>query len=963
MRILRRACLGSMIALSLTGAAWAQQGSAVSNFDVPAGNLAQGVNGISQQSGVQVIYDIALLNGKQVPALKGRLTFEQALERTLRGTGLTYEFINPSTVVLKQNGVTPTSAPAQSGGRRTPPDSTATEEATRLEAVRVTGSRLKRSDVEGPAQVIQIDRAEIERAGVSTVRELINTLPQAAVAMDESGNNSWLGSATIQLRGLSYGSTLVLINGRRVNASGAQASRNFFDLNTIPLEAVERVEVLTDTASAVYGGDAIGGAINFILRKDYQGAVLGTRYGTSYNNDGTEKSASFMVGGSGDRFSGVLVFEHLERDPILSRDRDLTSTMDFRRFGGPDGRSTYSYPGNIYALPGTGNLPGLQSTFAGVPTGTNGIGLTPADFAATDGVLNMQDVSPWTVFSPGANRTGAMATGRFQVNEQMAFIGEVMYSRTKQLIEIGSDAVYGGNIGYVVVPAYNPFNPFGVDVGVDFRFMELGPRQDDSTNTFTRLLAGVEGSFRGLDWDLVLMSDKDENSTVERNFIDLAKVQQYLNMSDPNVALNVFTALGGNNPDTLNAIRLRDNYVTGTGATMLESTLSGGWDMLGTRLSYAFGVMGRRETLRWDSSSHIDAQRNIKAAYFESSLPFQMSNGRRLEFSLAGRYDEYDDFGSSFNPQFGVLWKPVSSLLLRFSAGTAFKAPSMYDVHAPLTILPSAIITDPLRNNETYEVEYRYGGSDLVQPEEGKSVTAGFIFEPEALPGLSLGATAFSLKQENFITRYYDSNVILTNAELFGDRIHRADPTPADIAAGLPGRLLRIDMTTLNFGEVRVRGVDLQTSYAFDVGDLGRFVWSINGAYIDSYRVVLMPGDEPTEGVGRANRAGYPVKFKGNTGLQWSLGGWSANVRARYLHGYVDYDGVGRIPAKWWYDAQASYSFGDAGRDTLSGLSLVVGVINASNNQGRYANNFVGYDFQQDDLRGRYFYANVKYAF
>ncbi|KAF1717038.1 hypothetical protein CSC74_09260 [Pseudoxanthomonas yeongjuensis] len=966
LHVFKRVCLASMITLALAGNVLAQTETDLQEYDIPSGNLIQTVNGISQKSGVQIVYDIELLRGKSIGTIKGRLSTTQALDKALAGTGLTYEFINSSTVVLKKGAPTPAPrtraapVPARdpaSGARTSDP-------ATNLDTVRVTGSRLKRSEFEGASPVIRIDRQEIERTGVSTVRELINSIPQAAVAMDESGNNSWLGSATVQLRGLSYGSTLILINGRRVNASGAQASRNFFDLNTIPLEAIERVEILTDTASAIYGGDAIGGAINFILRSNYDGAVARARYGTSYEGDATEESTSFLLGGSGDRFEGTLVFEHFTRDALRALDRDATSTWDFRDRGGSDGRSVNSFPANIFALPGTGNLPGLNNTFAGVPAGTNGIGLTPADFAGTDGVLNYSDVSPWNVIAPSTTRIGVMGNGRYRLDNGISFYGELMHTRAEQLVEIASDSVYSGDFGFVTVPATNPFNPFGVDVGVNYRFVDLGPRQDDAVTNFTRLVVGAEGSFAGLDWDVSLLSDKDENTTVERNYIDIDRVREYLNMTDPNVALNVFSSVSGsNNPATLDAIRLKDTYWQSTGATMLEGSLSGGWDMFGTRLLYSFGAAGRRESLKWDTATTtIDERRDINSVYFEASLPFAREAGKRLEFNVAGRYDDYSDMGSSFNPQFGAVWKPADWLLLRASAGTAFKAPSLYDMHAPLRITPSSFLNDPLRNDEAVEIETRYGGNPNVKPEEGESVTAGFIIEPQSVPGLSFGASLFRVKQTDFITRFYDYNVILSNPDLFGDLIYRADPTAADIAAGLPGRLLRLDLTTLNFGQVVVEGIDFEAAYAFETQGWGNFVWTLKGSYVDSYEVLLSPGASPTEEVGHANRAGYPVKLKGNTGLQWSKGGWSASLLARYLHGYLDYDAIRHMPSQWWYDVQAGYDFGRA-RDSDNGFSVNVGVINASNNQGRFSNNFSGYDFQQADLRGRYFYANVKYKF
>lgn len=957
--------MGAVLALAMLAAApnlQAQTGADTREYALPAQSLGQALNDLAVAADRQILVPPDLVRGRSAPALSGRYTMAQALSHLLAGTGLGYRVSDGGVVTIV--AAPPKAMPRQpeSDVRPTQQDPPAEEDPLQLDTVSVTGTRLKRTDFEGASPIISITREDIDRSGFSTVRELMGTLPQASVSIDESGSNSFLGASTIQLRGLSYGSTLILINGKRVSASSSQASRNFFDLNSIPLEAIDRVEILTDTASAIYGGDAIGGAVNFILRRDFEGAVAGARYGTSYKGDASERGASFTIGGSGGRFDGLMVFDYFERDPLYKSERELTSTEDYRRYGGIDQRSTMSYPGNIYALPGTGNLPGLQNPFAGAPGG-GGAGLTPGDFAATDGLLNKTDLAGFAALVPKSRRAGVLATGNLQLDGGARVFGELIHSRNEQRIEFGPDALNGGAVGLYVVPAENPFNPFGVDVGVDYRFVELGPRQNRATNEFTRALIGAEGSWASVDWEVSLLSDRDNATIVNGNFIDPDAVRSFLQSTDPAVALNVFCSTSCNNPDTLDAIRATTTDIMNGGSTMLEGSVSGQLPLFGHSLSYAVGASRRRDTLEWQSG--LDADRDITAAFMELSLPLLSGDdGRRLEFNFAGRYDDYSDFGSSFNPQFGVVWKPNRSLLLRASAGTAFKAPSMFDLYAPLTGSPSAVTTDPLRNDEVVQYELRFGGNPRVRPEDATSYTIGFIVEPEKLPGFSFGANAFQVEQEDFITRFLDYQMFLRNPQLFDDRIHRAEPTAEDVANGLPGRLLGIDATTLNFGEVVVRGVDLQSTYRFSSDRLGDFVWSLNGSYIDSYKVALLPGQPATEQVGHANRAGYPVSFKGNTSLGWTgHGGLGASLLARYLHSYLDYDGVGRLPSQWWFDVQASYDFGRGGITALDGLSAALGVINLSNNQGDYADSFAGYDFQQADLRGRFFYLQLKYAF
>jgi iron complex outermembrane receptor protein len=973
---IRRSALRNalIVAMAMSGAAQAAEDK--KPFDIAAQPAATALNQFAEQADITLVFPQAQVVDIRTGPLRGDYSVAEGLARMLAGTRLTYQQTGERTIAIVDRGAAPgtsqTAQLAQSGEGAQEEEVAAPRpgEVVEIEKMVVTGSRLQRTEFEGPSSVTLITREEIDRSGYSTVRELLNTVPQGATSRDESGAGAFLGASTIQLRGLSQGSTLILINGRRVTASASQFARNYFDLNSIPLEAIDRVEILTDTASAVYGGDAVGGAVNFILRKDFEGVVAGSRYGTSYRGDATERNVSITLGGGGEQFNGLVVFDLFERDPVLRPARSLTADSDFRRFGGIDLRSTLSFPANIYALPGQGNLPGLRNRFAGVPQGTDGIGLTPQDFAATDGVLNRFELAPFQTLISETRRFGTLATGDYRFDNGVSMFAELMFTRNAVMTSAAPDVLFGGSAGLFVVPASNPYNPFGVAVGVDYRTVELGPRLFDAENQFGRGLAGLQGTWGEIDWELSLLADNDQSTLVERNYINAATVRTALTSTDPSRALNVFcSTLPCNSPAILASIRSEPIASTRTGATMAEANLAGRIDgVFGQPLSWAVGASARKERLTRDRSDQPDADLNVSrdvvAGYFELLQPLvPSSDDRRLELSLAGRYDDYSTFGSSFNPQLGLLWKPTRWLLLRASGGTAFKTPSLNDTFGNVNVFDT-VVSDPLRNNEPVQIILTQGPNEDIQPEEATSLTFGFILEPETLAGFSFGATAFRVEQEDFIVRLPALNDLLRNPQLFGDRIRRADPTAQDLAAGLPGRLLSLDRTALNFGGVVVRGVDLQNNYRFRMDRFGDFVWSLSGSYVDSYKVTLQPGQAAREQVGNANDAGYPARFKGNTGLTWAgNGGLGANVFARYLSSYTDYDGVREMPANWWYDLQLSYDFSAARWPMLRGLRASVGAINLGNNQGDYSNNFAGYDPRQADLRGRFFYLNLKYVF
>lgn len=966
------AALAAALGLALwAGAPSARAQDAAQSYTLPSQPLGAALNQLALTADRQIMVPPALVRGRNAPALSGRYTLDEALTRLLAGSGLSYRIGGNGVITIVTGPGPQARPPVPASGRDDPPE----EAPIQLNAVEVTGSRLKRVDVEGPSQVISISREDIARSGSATVRDVLNALPQNAVALDESGANTFAGMSTVQLRGLSTGSTLVLINGRRVSANNAR----YFDLNSIPIDVIERIEVLTDTASAIYGADAIGGAVNFILRREYQGAGLSVRYGTSSRHDASEKGGSLAFGGSGDTHSGLIMFSVFERDPLMANARELTRTLDFRRFGGRDMRGTNTYPANVYALPGAGNLPGLEHGFAGVPAGTDGTGLTPADFAATDGVLNLYDGAAARTLITQSRRSSAFAQGTVQLSPATKIYGEMLISRNHQISTLGPESLSGGPNAIFVVSANNPFNPFGVPVGIDYQLHELGPRTNDTTTDYTRFLAGVSGQLADrFDWDLNLMSDRNQMTIDYRNFVDWylpgrrELVQRYLDSTDPSVALNVFSSTGNNNPATLDALRNDRTETNVSKANSVEASVRG---PVLTLPAGDIQVVVGGTAVRADGSysTGVKARTESHALFLESAIPLaapaqRLAAAYSAEVNLAVRRDHFSTFGDQTSPQVGLSWRPVRTLLVRGSFGKAFKAPSVNDLYSPRMTAVSAGIPDPLRDGEVSNFLLVQGGNPLLAPEKAEAMTFGIIWEPAAVSGLSLGVTAFRIKHEDFISRFSDYQTMLRRPDVFGDRIVRADPTPEDIAAGRPGRLLSLDSSAVNYGGVEVRGADVDVRFVLPETAWGQFSWSLLGSYIDEYLVQLTPAAPPSNQVGRANRAGYPTHFKGNFQTAWTgFNGLGAALTARHTGSYADYtdytNAPPRIPSQTLWDLQVSYSHPGDGPAFLRGFRAELGVINLGDRQGSFSNTFAGYDFQQADMRGRFFYLSLHKSF
>lgn len=1004
MRTFRLLCL--LLVLASVGALGGEPNDRLSvqtSFDIPAQTLSASLRQLAQQAGVQISFEEDLVRGIAAPPLKTRQSVADALRTLLNQTGLIYVASGDAIAVrrafrLNNESKSPprssnrtsanqdtaansnhlaaaeaASAPAARAAREAPLSRAAAEE---LEMIVVTGSRLKHLYAEGPSPVHVITRQAIDRSGATTVREVLNTVTQNATSRDESGNPSFLGASTVQLRGLPFGTTLLLLNGRRLGASGAQASANIFDLNNIPLEAVERIEVLTDSATAIYGADAIGGAVNLILREDFDGSGVAAGYGaSSHGGDAAERRAAFTIGGKGDTLSGLLVLDYYDRDLLHSSERSLTANSDFSRFGGEDGRSTSAYPGNVYSLDGS-PLPGLTSTFAGIPSGTNGIGLTPDDFQATDGMLNLFEPAPYMTLLGGAERKSVFASGHWRPTSSLDLFAEALFTHRTQLIDFAPEPLLFGQFGFFVVPAENPFNPFGVPVGVDYRFVELGPRTNDATTDFSRFVLGASGAVGRFEWQVYGLADRDETEVLNggtlNSLLNSSVVQQYLDSIDPAVALNVFSTTGNNNPQTLAAL-LSEGVTTddlGTRAAMAEAVVRGPlFQLPGGPLSMALGVNYRREKVEFLAPLIVDLrnERSSKAVFAEVSVPLvgpqlEVPAVHSLELMLAGRYDDYDDFDDSTNPQFGLTWRPRSNLLVRASYGEAYKAPTAFQMFLPPIGFQGGGL-DPARDNEPTEFFISFGGNPELKPEIGTSRTLGLVWEPQSARGLSITLSAFRVEQEDFITTF-DTDLLLANEALFPSRVRRGPPLPGD-PPGLPGPILSVDLSNLNFGSLTTQGLDAGLEYAFAPGAWGEFVASLYGTYVDEFQIVLTPGTAAQNVVNHANQSGYPLRFKGSAGLAWhGASGWSAALIARYRGSYTDYDGLSTLASQTLIDAQLARRFGDRGDiGWLRSLEATLGVTNATDQQGEFANTFAGYDFLQSDMRGRFFYVNLKARF
>lgn len=791
------------------------------------------------------------------------------------------------------------------------------QDAQKLERVTVTGSNIKRTDSETASPVQIITREEIEKSGKQTISDVIRTLP-----VDSNGSISTAfsagfaaGASGVSLRGLGVQSTLVLVNGRRMAPYGLadDGQRNFVDLNQIPLDTVERIEVLKDGASAIYGSDAIAGVVNVILRKDYKGFQLSASGGATGYGDG-ENGRLAATAGFGDRSAdGYNIFitaEASKQSAIAQsdrRDRKWIGTGDVRPYGyaidGAGGLTGYWVtPGAITSYQVSGAVRNPTTLQYQLLPGCSAAGLSDPD--ANGGCVF--DTTVWDQIQPKEQRYGVYARGTFDLSPTTELYSEVGLFKSEVDAMSPPGTVTG--ISYNVrdrvlisrtavnnLPAGHPDNPFGAAARFRYAPQDL-PRYYNLDTTSTRFLGGIRGT--AMDWDYDLGALYVESKT------DLARTG-FIRASALNAALanGTFLIGAGRTPQSvLDQVSPTLTSSTKTSVTSVDLKVSRElMQLAGGAMGLALGFEARQEKL--DSPdlpgtftgdviglgySSFAGDRKVYAAYAELAAPVTKS----LELSAALRGDRYSDFGSSVTPKVGAKWKPVESFAVRGTYATGFRAPGPAENGNSSTVGFTTFV-DPARCPGGVGAAADCGsgtaaavtiGNPNIEPEKSRSITFGFIFEPTRDLSLAVDLWQITRKNEIFST---DPNLILANPSAFpGAEIIRDDSfaTPT-----LPGRVIAVVGQYQNFSKVVTNGIDFDIRQRFNLGEAGRLTSNLVLSYFNKFERVAPDGTK-TDYVGTHG----PTSLSGNAGqprtrASWAFGydkgGFLAGLSVNYISG------------------------------------------------------------------------------
>jgi iron complex outermembrane recepter protein len=845
--------------------------------------------------------------------------------------------------------------------------------AQKVEKVEVTGSNIKRTDTETSAPLLIITRAQIEASTKPTVAELLRDIPQnGGQSLNETFTNSFApGASGIGLRGLSQKNTLVLVNSRRMSNYGFSQNLfdTFVDLNSIPAAAVERIEVLKDGASAVYGSDAIAGVINIILRKDFKGGEVAISGGTSHEGGLNEYRASAVYGLgdlASDRYNFMGVIDYYKRDLLKLSDREITKTLDFR--GQPGGNLARATIAAYYAVDGTPSALG-RTPLASCPA-ENRIAASTIN-PVLSGTTCVYNAAPYLTLFPQTDRVGFLGRGTFAVSPAMTAFAELALStsESKQTFTPGQVAngtgvlVYNPATGGVrsisnTLPATNPSNPIGKPVNILNSFFDVGGRDTKVNSDSGRLVAGVKGAFGNWDYEAALGGAQTKSKAYDYNLISAPVLAAAIQSGAYNF---VSPSSGTVTAKDLRIDTVRDSdsklqFIDAKTSTELMQLPAG-------PLGFAMGAEYRHESLNDRPDANLlagnilgrgatatDGSRNSSALFVEFNVPVI----KTVESQLAARYDRYSDFGSAVSPKAGVKWQPLKEVLLRGSYSEGFRAPTLPEA-SKTNAFSFTTVADPANGNRNFNIAQVSVSNDSLEPEKSKNYNFGIVLEPTR--DLNVAVDYYRIRQNNLVLRDSNAYIIgqaLANNPLFVDKVIR------DPATGFIVYTVR-KVRNINF--LITSGFDIDLNYKFNIADVGKFTVASNINYVSRWDIALTPGSGVlTESAGSNNYSTTP-RVRGNLSVGYERGPWNSTLTYRYIHKYTQTGSAVQNEVGRYEDMDLYLAYTGIKNLTISGS-----VRNLMDRKppfdAFYANNFsIPYDFALYDARGRYYTVGLKYSF
>jgi len=869
------------------------------------------------------------------------------------------------------------------------------EAARTLDAVQVTGSHIKRAQLSGVGPVSVIDAQAIERSGATSVDTLLQRLPASAGFAGSQSNAYWAengyGTTQVNLRGLGINRTLVLLNGRRI-VNGGTGANSSVDLNMIPVSLIERVEVLKDGASAIYGADAVAGVVNIITKQGFDGAEAAVRYGQTTRGDGDETAVDLAWGVTSERGSLMAGINYAEGGTVNMGSRAPCGLAEV------DGKLVCS--GSSTTVGGRALLANGRRVNFNQVLGGNGDFYEPYSAAKHNynGNPTLNAVNP-------IKRISMSVFGDSQLSENTSVFTELMYTnrQSDQLAAPGGLGVYRP----INIAADHPTNPTGQDLLLQRRRLEeAGPRHfSQEVNTF-RGLVGVKGHFgTGWDWSAALNWGRNTGVDGSDNVANLDRVEQTLDRRIcspvPGAAIPCgdYLGYGDLSREVLDYILYTSRDTGGNEQKSFTANLSGqifelpaGW------VGFAAGVEVRKER-GWrnpdpltvlgigntNQQDPIAGEYTAKEVFAELAIPLLQDNviADSLYLNLAGRASDYDLFGRDYNYKVGLDWQVNPALKVRSTYATAFRIPNIPELFGGVAE-GNLTTTDPcsnwsampagstVRDNcQAYGVPAGYvqpgntilttsGGNADLKPEDATSFTAGVVWTPEFLTGLTLTLDYYNIRIKHAIQRI-DGSTKLAICYNTPGLAHPFCDASNFTRNPRTGEVDFLSSQPVNAANEHVTGYDVGALYEFKAAGFDASV-SADVSYLQRYDVRPYDGADLIEYAGKitGGRGSY-AKWRGLVSMNASRDKWSGTWSTQYI-GRADDINAARgdigdhAPSVFYHNLQLKYAVSKA-------LDVSLGLDNVFDKKPPFIQSYTdaNTDTMTYDLLGRRWYARIGY--
>lgn len=876
------------------------------------------------------------------------------------------------------------------------------DEVVKLEKYVVTGSNIPMAADSPTAPVLVISQEAISNTGVAN--DLLDLIRKSSPQFSGNGNlgatngnissGSTNGGSALALRNAP---TLVLVNGRRLANAPVAATGGgvFVDVNAIPIEAIEQVEILTDGASAIYGSDAVSGVVNIRLKSNYEGLLVGGRYAFTQNEGKyRERSAYGVAGGKNDKgLSLVTSFEWTKTDPLYNGERAFSRpSYGTTNFAGVIQVGSYA-TGNFIGTDYYYLDPSLSAPKAGSTLSARGY----SGPMGSGQIMRLFDLSEYV--TQRVNNEKRIATLNFEQKlGKVSLFGDLLYAKTDTTSQLNAQPLS------VRMRADDPNNILGVDVSVRNRFVDT-PRTYSAATDSLRGIFGIKGSLTD-HWSFesaVNMNRSNQEfangglirSAERAAAVASGKINLFSRTQAPGALDGVIGEAKGSYVSGLDSL---DFKLIGTDLIALPGggvSLAAGGELRHEKLKAESDVDSQSATFAYDSGTSIDPfkqTRNISGVFVETKIPI-VGHGNAipgihsLEFTSAGRYEVYNDGEDPVVPKFALNYQPIDeSLLLRATLSRSFSAPTIYQLHSPTGIG----FTNPLAEfggNQANQMSTPVTG---LAPSKSRNISIGAVWTPKALKSFALSVDFFDMEQSSIISNLGAAGVVdfvmhdvdvNGTASPYASMVHIGDFTGPTISA--PGQITEYGLDNIyfiipaasNLGSVRMRGADIKLTYEQPLSGFGKLRFDSTTTAYSYYDMQVTPTANYTKTAGKVTGLNGTIpRWRTYNTLTYSVGGLSALVAHTYYPSTLDTAWTPDYSADGYNQHIGSYSTFDlaltyrlkVNKAWLKETKLAVGVNNVGNRMPSKSATYDGLsnaDVGEFSSIGRLFYVSAEFKF